>query len=273
MLVISTPDRMHCTILPKNYNPYHSKELFKDEFQSLLQSFFSNVSLFEQKMCHTSVITPGVNQRIAEFRHYRGDFRRLIHTKGICGPLFNLAVATDCNAEFALNVSLFEGMEIPTEVEKHLDEVTRSHAELHARLTEKEAHIAWLDQHHKAEVADYQALLAKQDLHFDEQLAEIKLRHSGECAELRARHSGECAELRAQFVKEYATLQEKWESMCAEFLAVERTHSREIESLRRAQFVKEYATLQEKWESMCAEFLAVEPTTPGRSNRSVTSCK
>ena len=57
-LVISTPDRLYYTILPKASNPYHHKELFKEEFRSLLQSYFSRVDLFEQKICHASVMTP-----------------------------------------------------------------------------------------------------------------------------------------------------------------------------------------------------------------------
>ena len=56
------------------------------------------------------------------------------HTKGIVGPLINLAVATDGEAELAANVSLFEGMEIPTDLDKQLAEANRSNGELRARV-------------------------------------------------------------------------------------------------------------------------------------------
>ena len=129
-LVISTPDRLYYTILPKASNPYHHKELFKEEFRSLLQSYFSRVDLFEQKICHASVMIQGAGRRIAEFRHYLGGFGQVGHTKGIVGPLINLAVATDGEAELAANVSLFEGMEIPTDLDKQLAEANRSNGEL-----------------------------------------------------------------------------------------------------------------------------------------------
>ncbi len=184
MLVISTPDRLYCTILPRNYNPYHAKELFKHEFKSFLENYFDNIYLFEQKICHVSVMSPGADQPIAGFRHYQGDFRRLNHTPGINGPLFNLAVATDSTAQPAMNISLFEGIEIPTEVEKNL-------AQLHARLAEREAQIAALREQQKVEVAESRALLAMEELRFLAERSEIESRS-------RTRQAEEIESLRAE---------------------------------------------------------------------------
>jgi ubiquinone/menaquinone biosynthesis C-methylase UbiE len=215
-LVISTPDRLHCTIIPKNFNPYHFRELFKEEFQQLMQTFFANVYLFEQKICHASVMTPGAGSRIAEFRHYRGDFRRLIHIKGIDGPLFNLAVATDSDVEPPLNVSLFEGMEIPTEVEKHLAEARQTTGELQARLAEREAHVAWLERHQEDIVADYQSILAKQEQHFHGAMADLERRHQAVVADLQCHQQAALAERDARLA---------WHA------SAEQTHVREIASL------------------------------------------
>jgi ubiquinone/menaquinone biosynthesis C-methylase UbiE len=205
-LIISTPDRLYYSIIPRDSNPYHRKELFKGEFQSLLQSFFSNVSLFEQKICQGSVVTPDAGRRIGEFRHYLGDFHQLGHTRGIAGPLINLAVATDSEAELAANVSLFQGVGIPTDMEKQLAEANRSNGELRARLAEQEARSAWFEQHGKDLEASYRGHLVEQEARFNERLAEIE-----------SSHAGETAGMRAQFAEESARS--------------EQAHSREIDAL------------------------------------------
>ena len=133
-LIVSTPDKLYCTILPNNINPYHVRECFKEEFEELLGRFFGRVYLFEQKICHASVMAPSAGRPITSFRHYQGDFRRLMYTNGIAGPLFNLAVATDSDVEPQHHVSLFQGLDIPTEVEKHLAEASRNAAESQGQL-------------------------------------------------------------------------------------------------------------------------------------------
>jgi hypothetical protein len=187
--------------------------LFKEEFQSLLRSFFSSVYLFEQKICHASVMAPGAGRRIAEFRHYLGDFGQLGHTKGIVGPLFNLAVATDSDAEIAANVSLFQGVEIPTEVEKQLAEANRSNGELHARLAQEVARGAWLEQHAKDLEASYRGHLVEQEARFNERLEEIQGCHGRECAEMRAQFAKECTGLEEAHSREIGSLRDELRSI------------------------------------------------------------
>jgi O-antigen biosynthesis protein len=122
-IILSTPDTLHCTIIPKNHNPFHVRELTREEFSELLRKTFSHVYLFEQRICHCSLLAPIAGQPIAGIRHYHGDFRRLSWTDGIAAPLFNLAIAADSEYEFRHAVSIFQGWDIPTEVEKRLGEL------------------------------------------------------------------------------------------------------------------------------------------------------
>ena len=64
-LLISSPDKAIYTDLLNNRNPFHVKELYRDEFESLLRQYFSTVRLWGQKLQFTSVIwsldgAPGV---------------------------------------------------------------------------------------------------------------------------------------------------------------------------------------------------------------------
>jgi hypothetical protein len=83
---------------------------------------FSHVYLFEQRICHCSLLAPTADLPIAGIRHYRGDFHRLSYTDGIAAPLFNLAIAADGECEFNHVVSIFQGWDIPTELEKQFTE-------------------------------------------------------------------------------------------------------------------------------------------------------
>jgi len=121
-LILSTPDKLHCTIIPKNNNPFHVRELTREEFSKLLRKTFSNVYLFEQRICHCSLLAPIADLPIAGIRHYEGDFNRLSYIDGIAAPLFNLAVVADSKCEFVHVVSLFQGLDIPTEMEKQFAE-------------------------------------------------------------------------------------------------------------------------------------------------------
>jgi 2-polyprenyl-3-methyl-5-hydroxy-6-metoxy-1,4-benzoquinol methylase len=122
-IILSTPDKLHCTIIPKNHNPFHVLELTREEFSDLLHKTFSHVYLFEQRICHCSLLAPTADLPISGIRDYRGDFRRLSWTDGIAAPLFNLAIAADGECEFKHVVSLFHGRDIPTELEKRFSEL------------------------------------------------------------------------------------------------------------------------------------------------------
>ena len=128
VLILSSPDKLNYTILPKTQNPFHVRELSKEEFRSLVEKYFSHCYMFEQKICHGSVLAPTAGLAVTGIRHYMGDFHRLAYTDGIMTPPYNIAVATDDGFELPHTFSLFQGWDIPTELEKNLSDATAAYA-------------------------------------------------------------------------------------------------------------------------------------------------
>ncbi|MFT3907926.1 MAG: class I SAM-dependent methyltransferase [Ferruginibacter sp.] len=73
LCVISTPDKLVYSD-KKNYkNPFHVKELYKEEFRGLLKKYFSGVSIFRQQFFSGSLIVPD-KSNANDLKYYRGDF-------------------------------------------------------------------------------------------------------------------------------------------------------------------------------------------------------
>lgn len=71
--IISTPDKLIYTD-KKNYrNPYHVKELYKEEFTRLLKKYFSNVELYNQRFFSGSMILPEQKDDMP-VENFEGDF-------------------------------------------------------------------------------------------------------------------------------------------------------------------------------------------------------
>ena len=128
ILILSSPDKLNYTILPKTQNPFHARELSKEEFRILVSKYFSHCYMFEQKICHGSVLAPTAGLAVTGVRHYMGDFHRLAYTDGIMTPPYNIAVASDDGSQLPHTFSLFQGWDLPTELEKNLSDANAAHA-------------------------------------------------------------------------------------------------------------------------------------------------
>src|SRR3972149_6603977 len=58
VLLISSPDKLRYADLPGHRNPYHVKELYAEEFESLLRRYFREVRMFGQRVCFGSYVMP-----------------------------------------------------------------------------------------------------------------------------------------------------------------------------------------------------------------------
>jgi ubiquinone/menaquinone biosynthesis C-methylase UbiE len=56
ILIISTPDKLNYTDMQGYHNPYHVKELYKDEFTNLINNHFNYLHLFSQNFILGSLI-------------------------------------------------------------------------------------------------------------------------------------------------------------------------------------------------------------------------
>ena len=107
LLIISSPDKLFYSDKPGTINPFHVKELYKDEFRSLLASYFKNVGLYRQKAFFSSVIIPDdSNTANKNIQFYEGNYSAISNSAGI-ESVYLVALASD-NFFENLESSLFK---------------------------------------------------------------------------------------------------------------------------------------------------------------------
>jgi ubiquinone/menaquinone biosynthesis C-methylase UbiE len=93
ILIISTPDKKYYSDETGYKNLFHKKELYKEEFHSLLEKKFHNISIFNQYSGSIfSIIPENKTSPIV----YKGDYNSITKTKSV-NYKFLIALATDKN--------------------------------------------------------------------------------------------------------------------------------------------------------------------------------
>jgi len=98
ILIISSPDKLNYTDTPNFYNPFHVKELYYEEFRTLIKEAFAFNYFFCQRVFTGSIIAFDNN-----FKSYKKPI--VINKDGSSSPftpIYNLAIATD-NKSFEIN--------------------------------------------------------------------------------------------------------------------------------------------------------------------------
>lgn len=105
MLVISSPDKSYYSDAANYKNEFHIKELYADEFYSLIKKYFSNVEMYYQNFIIGSVISmPEEKKNIIE---YSGNYTQITEKKKLTHT-FCLCIASD-NTIVKLDNSIFYG--------------------------------------------------------------------------------------------------------------------------------------------------------------------
>jgi glycosyltransferase involved in cell wall biosynthesis/ubiquinone/menaquinone biosynthesis C-methylase UbiE len=91
ILVISTPEKYAYTVATKLVNPFHVKELLKNEFSDLLARHFEHVSMHGQKIGFGSII--GNENQPARF--FETESKSGLTTGGVGTPMYMIGVASD----------------------------------------------------------------------------------------------------------------------------------------------------------------------------------
>lgn len=109
ILIISTPDKQNYSDNSGLSNPYHVKELYRDEFLDLLGKYFTIVKCASQKAVFGSVIIPDGDHK--DYAEYIGDYSSIAVHHGAKAPLYHLCIAADVEPSVAkLNtISYFDG--------------------------------------------------------------------------------------------------------------------------------------------------------------------
>ena len=95
LLIISSPDRREYSDVPGYHNPFHVRELYRDEFEALLTSHFRSVSLVGQRVRAGSIVGPLDATAETAFLSFGGMDRTDRSFEGLRAPLYLIGVATD----------------------------------------------------------------------------------------------------------------------------------------------------------------------------------
>lgn len=90
LLVISSPDKLYYSDLPKLNNPYHVKELYRDEFERLLAQYFANQAVLGQRMLYASAIVEAQPHSLVTFNQAEPTGK-----PGLPEAVYLLALASD----------------------------------------------------------------------------------------------------------------------------------------------------------------------------------
>jgi ubiquinone/menaquinone biosynthesis C-methylase UbiE len=98
VLIMSSPDKMNYSDVPKFSNPFHVKELYREEFKALIEQYFSHVTIYYQSILYGSLIVPE-DDRGQNFVEFTGDFNHIDKLPSIKTPVYNLCIASNKNID------------------------------------------------------------------------------------------------------------------------------------------------------------------------------
>lgn len=172
LLVLSSPNKQYYTIEPGYSNPYHVKELFRDELVALVGRYFQHHAVYSQRVVYGSLLIADGNARFESILGTGPDTSE--SEAGLSRPLYDLIVASN-GALPALDSSFFElkvhGLDSATFYGVHLPE--------------------------RVQGADHRVLELEQELGQQAALHEaaIELRDSAELEALRQANAAQALEL------------------------------------------------------------------------------
>lgn len=127
MMIISSPDKLVYSDMTGFNNPYHVKELYREEFKELLKTHFSNVKVYYQEVKYGSLIVPENNGGTG-FSEINGTFDRLDFFSTIKLPVYNIAIVSDSELKIKdfPEHSFFDAGDILNEIKNKEQEIYNS---------------------------------------------------------------------------------------------------------------------------------------------------
>jgi len=105
ILIISTPDKLYYSELRDIVNEFHVKELYKNEFISLISNYFSKFQLLSQTYNNGSSIIQE-DTIIKNSNYFYGNYTTI--NNRVINPMFLIIIASDHIVE-KYNISFFDG--------------------------------------------------------------------------------------------------------------------------------------------------------------------
>lgn len=114
LLIISSPEKREYSDVTAYRNPYHVKELYRDQFVDLVGRHFVNMALYGQRVIFGSGLF--LEQKEAEVASY--DSSTFDRTPGVQRPIYLVAIASDSVLETVPESSFFEQELLESEIVK-----------------------------------------------------------------------------------------------------------------------------------------------------------
>lgn len=148
IVLVSSPDKAIYTDKQDYHNPFHVKELYRNEFEALFRRHFENVGGYGQKVVFGSGIVPSGSPAVAVGSRDSQDASSF--TFGIEEPMYNLVFASDAQLPVAAlsfwNVGV-DGGEIGNKALAQNSMLMARTSELETEVAQKDAQIEELVGH------------------------------------------------------------------------------------------------------------------------------
>lgn len=95
VLIISSPNKQYYSIETGYKNPFHVKELYREEFLKLIKTYFANALLFGQRVVYGSLMIVEDEEKVGDFESMFLSGEEFISARGSYKPLYDLLIATD----------------------------------------------------------------------------------------------------------------------------------------------------------------------------------
>jgi ubiquinone/menaquinone biosynthesis C-methylase UbiE len=118
LLIISSPNKKYYSDESGYQNPYHKKELYKNEFEELIQNHFKYTYLYKQSTVLASFISSDKSSELNQY--FEGDFNEARQNSNFnIDPIFLIGICTDVPLLSNVTNSIFQfskvlnGMKLP----------------------------------------------------------------------------------------------------------------------------------------------------------------
>ena len=101
VLIISSPDKYEYSDMPNYSNPFHVKELYRNEFESLVSKYFENMQIYGQRVIYGSGIF--IEKGSASYVNFSEDGEVININDGLFRPVYNIVVASNTDLPEAVS--------------------------------------------------------------------------------------------------------------------------------------------------------------------------
>lgn len=148
IVIISSPDKYEYSDRTNYNNPYHVKELYRNEFESLLKTYFKNHKILDQKVVYGSYIFGNnISKKTISYRLSEGKLSE--EFSGLPMPIYLIAIASDSDLSPIQNNLLEGNVEFSDNVKVRDEKITilqnKCDKQL-AQISERDKQIINLDQ-------------------------------------------------------------------------------------------------------------------------------